>query len=63
MYSYDKTELHPVVESVDNSAEHWKVEKITFDAAYLHSIGKGMPCPYLEINDVRMYSERSRSVC
>lgn len=34
MYSYDKTELHPVVESVDDSAEHWKMEKVTFDAAY-----------------------------
>jgi eukaryotic-like serine/threonine-protein kinase len=34
MYSYDKTELHPIVESVDNGAEHWKLEKVTFEAAY-----------------------------
>jgi len=33
LYSYDKTPLHPVVESTQQ-AENWKVEKITFDAAY-----------------------------
>ncbi len=34
MYSYDKSELHPTVEGVDNTVEPWKVEKVTFDAAY-----------------------------
>jgi eukaryotic-like serine/threonine-protein kinase len=33
LYSYDKTPLHAVVESTQQ-AENWKVEKITFDAAY-----------------------------
>jgi eukaryotic-like serine/threonine-protein kinase len=33
LYSYDKTSLHAVVESTQQ-AENWKVEKITFDAAY-----------------------------
>jgi eukaryotic-like serine/threonine-protein kinase len=34
-YSYDHTDLKPVVESVDQTAV-WKAEKITFDAAYDH---------------------------
>lgn len=33
VYSYDRTELKAVVESVEE-AEHWRKEKITFDAAY-----------------------------
>ncbi|HXW94021.1 MAG TPA: protein kinase [Terriglobales bacterium] len=33
LYSYDKTSLHPVVESLAET-EYWKEEKITFDAAY-----------------------------
>jgi dipeptidyl aminopeptidase/acylaminoacyl peptidase len=32
-YSYDKTELKPTVDSVDES-EHWRREKVSFDAAY-----------------------------
>ena len=32
-YSYDKTELKPTVDSVDES-EHWRHEKVSFDAAY-----------------------------
>ncbi|MFZ0200110.1 MAG: hypothetical protein WB523_03265 [Candidatus Sulfotelmatobacter sp.] len=33
LYSYDKTPLHAVVESTQETDE-WKLEKITFDAAY-----------------------------
>ena len=33
LYSYDKTPLHAVVESTQQ-ADSWKLEKITFDAAY-----------------------------
>ena len=33
LYSYDKTPLHPVVESTEQ-ADDWKLEKISFDAAY-----------------------------
>jgi cephalosporin-C deacetylase-like acetyl esterase len=34
IYSYDRTELKPVVESVDESTEDWKKERISFNAAY-----------------------------
>jgi len=34
LYSYDKTELNPVIESTDETSKHWVMEKITFDAAY-----------------------------
>ena len=34
MYSYDKTELNPVVESTDETSKYWIKEKITFNAAY-----------------------------
>ena len=34
VYSYDRTPLNAVVESVDDKAEFWRREKITFDAAY-----------------------------
>ena len=33
-YLYDKAELNAVVESVDDTAEHWRREKVTFNAAY-----------------------------
>jgi cephalosporin-C deacetylase-like acetyl esterase len=33
LYSYDKTPLHAVVESIQQT-DGWKLEKITFDAAY-----------------------------
>jgi predicted esterase len=33
-YDYEKTELAPKVESINESAEHWIKEKITFNAAY-----------------------------
>ena len=33
-YSYDRTPLNPVVEEVDDTALHWRRERITFDAAY-----------------------------
>jgi hypothetical protein len=32
-YSYDCTPLNPVVESVDNSAEYWRRERITYAGA------------------------------
>jgi formylglycine-generating enzyme required for sulfatase activity len=34
LYSYDRTELKPAVESVDESSAYWREEKITFNAAY-----------------------------
>jgi eukaryotic-like serine/threonine-protein kinase len=34
LYAYDKTPLNAKVEAVDDSAEAWRKEKITFDAAY-----------------------------
>jgi len=34
LHSYDRTELKPAVESVEDSAEHWRQEKVTFQAAY-----------------------------
>jgi dienelactone hydrolase len=34
LLSYDRTALNERVESVDESAEHWLKEKVTFDAAY-----------------------------
>jgi dienelactone hydrolase/predicted Ser/Thr protein kinase len=34
IYSYDRTDLEAVVESVDDSSEQWQKEKITFNAAY-----------------------------
>ena len=33
-YLFDKTRLDPALESVDDSPEHWKIEKVTFNAAY-----------------------------
>jgi predicted esterase len=42
-YSYDRTELNPIVESVDNSPEHWIKQRVTFDAAY----GKERVIPFL----------------
>src|SRR5262249_37059470 len=33
LYNYDKTPLHPIVESVDETSD-WKRQKITFAAAY-----------------------------
>jgi predicted Ser/Thr protein kinase len=33
-YSYDRTDLKPRVESVDESPRHWRRERISFDAAY-----------------------------
>jgi serine/threonine protein kinase/formylglycine-generating enzyme required for sulfatase activity/cephalosporin-C deacetylase-like acetyl esterase len=34
LYAYDKTALNSVVESVDDSSESWRKEKVSFDAAY-----------------------------
>jgi len=34
LYSYDRTALDPRVESVDDSSEYWRREKISFRAAY-----------------------------
>ena len=33
-YSYERTELNPVVEEVDDTALHWRQERVTFNAAY-----------------------------
>jgi serine/threonine protein kinase len=34
LYAYDKTPLNAKLEAVDDSAEAWRKEKVTFDAAY-----------------------------
>ena len=34
LYGYDRTELRPVVESVDDTSPQWRVERITFASAY-----------------------------
>ena len=34
LHSYDRTELKPVIESVDDSSEHWRKERVSFAAAY-----------------------------
>lgn len=34
LYSYDRTPLHAVVDSVDDSSERWRRERVSFDAAY-----------------------------
>ena len=34
VYSYDPSELNAVVESLEDNSDHWKKEKIVFDAAY-----------------------------
>jgi len=34
LYSYDRADLNAAVESVDDSAPHWRKERITFNAAY-----------------------------
>jgi formylglycine-generating enzyme required for sulfatase activity len=33
-YSYERTALEPAVEAVDDSALHWRQEKVSFNAAY-----------------------------
>ena len=33
-YSYERTPLEPAVEAVDDSALHWRREKVSFNAAY-----------------------------
>ncbi len=33
-YAYDKTDLNPHVESVDDTSEYWRRERITYNAAY-----------------------------
>jgi formylglycine-generating enzyme required for sulfatase activity/DNA-binding winged helix-turn-helix (wHTH) protein/dienelactone hydrolase len=34
LYSYDRTELDPRLESMDNSSEYWRREKVSFKASY-----------------------------
>jgi formylglycine-generating enzyme required for sulfatase activity/dienelactone hydrolase len=34
LYTYDKTELNPIIESTDETPRYWTKEKITYDAAY-----------------------------
>ena len=52
-YLYDKTHLDPAVESVDASPPYWKLEKVTFNAAYGNErmraylfLPKDVPPPY-----------------
>lgn len=53
LHSYDKTDLKPAVESVDDSSPYWRMEKVTFQAAYGDErviarlyLPKGVPPPY-----------------
>jgi dienelactone hydrolase len=34
LHSYDKTDLKPAVESIDDASEYWRKEKVSFAAAY-----------------------------
>ena len=34
LYAYDKAPLNSRIDSVDNSSEYWRKEKVSFDAAY-----------------------------
>jgi formylglycine-generating enzyme required for sulfatase activity len=34
LYAYDRSELAPVVEAVDEASKYWRREKVTFNAAY-----------------------------
>jgi eukaryotic-like serine/threonine-protein kinase len=34
LYSYDRSPLHATVDEVDDSNEHWRTERVSFDAAY-----------------------------
>src|SRR5262249_57080578 len=34
LYRYDKAQLDARVEAVDDAAEHWKMEKVSYAAAY-----------------------------
>ncbi len=34
LYAYDRTDLNPKMESADDGSEHWRKEKVSFDAAY-----------------------------
>ncbi len=34
LYAYDRTPLEPVVESLSSASPHWRMEKITMNAAY-----------------------------
>jgi formylglycine-generating enzyme required for sulfatase activity/dienelactone hydrolase len=34
LYTYDKSALNAVVESIDDSSESWRKERVSFDAAY-----------------------------
>ena len=56
LYSYDRTELEPRVESTDDASEHWRKEKISFRAAYGNErviaylfLPKGASPPYATI--------------
>ena len=33
-YQYDRTKLDPAVESIDENPQYWKMERVTFNAAY-----------------------------
>jgi len=33
-YAYEKTDLNPIIEEVDEASEYWLKKKVTFDAAY-----------------------------
>ena len=55
-YSYDRTDLQAVTESVDERADYWRAERITFNAAYNRQrviaslyVPKGIKAPYQTI--------------
>ncbi len=34
LYSYDASDLKPTVENVDGASDHWRVERVSYNAAY-----------------------------
>jgi formylglycine-generating enzyme required for sulfatase activity/dienelactone hydrolase len=34
LYSYDAADLRPSVDAIDEGTEHWRVERVSYDAAY-----------------------------
>jgi cephalosporin-C deacetylase-like acetyl esterase len=53
LYAYEWTELNPIIESEDDTSQYWRVQKVTFDAAYGNErviahlyLPKNKPAPY-----------------
>ena len=61
-YTYDRTPLDAEVESVDDSSPYWRLERVTFAAAYGQRTGAGASLPAEEcvaaVSDGRALPER-----